>query len=492
MKIRFIAVLTIVLVLFSGCKTAKREEIPSLRVLAGDLEMPGENAVVSKKLEEKLGIRLDYIESIWEKRHDKLEVLTSAGNTPDLFSYGYTYGDKVERLVNQNIVLDLSPYLNDYPNIKKRINEFEFIKSSNDGRVYFIPIKINDSDEYILAEHAWFYRKDIIDSLGLELPRNAEEFYLFLKQIREKRPDSYPFTIESKYFLYAVFDLFDARLTDYEMVDGKWRATAINDNMKQAVRFLKRLWDEGLLDREFMLTPNWDNMFEKFLTGASPVIYTNYKYDKMAKLYAQRYPGSSPLDAIAYIPVMTNTSGEKRVSGTYNFYGGLYLKDDGNEALIRKRLELADYMLSPEGMLLMRYGVEGVHYEMRDGKPYSLLGQGSDGSTVRIRDIDGSATIKALVNYDNLYVDDQTLYKNFITQMKAEYHRYAYVSKNYNNYLPSGGKGIDVMQLEDFAIDTIIRLISESGDFDAEWEEFKRQYNEKGGNKIAQYLTENN
>ena len=142
--------------------------------------------------------------------------------------------------------------------------------------------------------------------------------------------------------------------------------------------------------------------------------------------------------------------------------------------------------------LLMRYGVEGVHYEMRDGKPYSLLGQGSDGSTVRIRDIDGSATIKALVNYDNLYVDDQTLYKDFITQMKAEYHRYAYVSKNYNNYLPSGGKGIDVMQLEDFAIDTIIRLISESGDFDAEWEEFKRQYNEKGGNKIAQYLTENN
>lgn len=464
----------------------------SISIYGGELNTVSQEAPVKRALEERLGIELSYIDSTWDTRHSKLNVMISSGKTPDLFTSGYIQGDKLDRLIRQDVIAELSPYIEQYPNIKRRMEEFQTVSRYGEEKCWFIPVKSTDTEVNVVCEHAWFYRKDIVEQIGLPLPANVEEFYQFLKDIKAYQQkngqnDASPMTLEDGYFLYCIYDLFGTSLSGVENVDGTLQPKATGNKMKQAVLFARQLYEEGLLDKEFMLTPNWNFMFDKFLKGDSPVIYTNYKYDKMTDICRLVYPQKDPKDMIAYIPVMVNTDGEKKVKGQYNYFGGLYFKKEQDETKLLKKLELVDYMLSEEGMRLLRYGVEGEHYRMENGVPVSTLGTDYTGAPKKILDVDSSAGIKSLVMYDVLFMDGQSPYREYITEIRDEYLRYANVENAFLYQVPSVQIEMDYVALEEFAQNSIVKLVAETENFDAAWEQYCRAYMEKGGAKLAEY-----
>ena len=484
-----------VVLTLAGCRQAgyeSPEKTPTISVYGGGIGPIGDVSPVKEELEKKLGIKLEYIDSTWETRHTKLDVMISSGKTPDLFTYGYIQGDKVNRLIQQDIIMELTPCIESYPEIKKRMEAFSVITQYGKEKNYFIPVKSTDTEASVVCEHAWFYRKDIIEQIGVPLPQNVEEFYEFLKAIQEYQQkngmnSASPLTLQNQYFLYSIYDLFDTNLKGVENINGTFQPAAVGEKMKQAVLFVRKLYEEGLLDREFMLTPDWEFMFDKFLNGKSPVIYTNYKYDKMTELCRQAYPQKDPAEMIAYMPVLYNTSGQKKVSGVYNYFGGLFFKKEADSTKARKKLELIDYMMSEEGMRLLRYGIEGVHYKMENDVPVSILQSDFNGVPKRIENIDPSASIKSLVMYDVLFLDGQSKYREYITQMRDEYLQYAVVDNAFVYGIPAEQLTIDPVVLEEFAETSMVSLIAEEKDFDAAWDEYCRRYMEKGGTQLAAY-----
>lgn len=463
----------------------------TVSIYGGDIQQVSDDAPVKRALEDKLGIKLEYIDSTWEIRHTKLNAMISSGKIPDLFTYGYTGGANVEKFVQQNVIADLTPYIDKYPNIKKRMEEFEMITGYGRETNYFIPIKSTDIDSSVVCEHAWFYRRDIVEKIGLDIPKNADELYTFLKAIKQYYSDNgqdiYPMTLQDAYFMYCIYDLFDTSIAGVEKVNGVLSPTATGAKMKQAVLYAKKLYDEGLLDAEFMLTPDWEFMIDKFLSGKAVVTYTNYKYDVISEMCRKLYPDSDPMAMVAYMPVMKNTEGVKKVRGVYNYFGGLYFKKEDNQAKMQKKLELVDYMLSDDGMRLLRYGIEGEHYRMEDGRIVSLLNKGTDGDTKRILDIDPSAHIKSLVTYDVLFMDDSTLNRDYITEIRDEYLKYSKVVDEFIYRVPQNQMSLDKVALEEFAETSLLNLIIGEGDFEAEWGKYCRRYMERGGEELLKH-----
>lgn len=480
----------------SGCDGLQSQQGKDITVsiYGGDIIQVDGDTPVKQALENQLDVKLEYIDSTWEIRHTKLNAMISSGKIPDLFTYGYTEGTNVENFIQQNVIAELTPYIEQYPNIQKRMEEFKAVTGYGQEPSYFIPIKSTDTDSSVVCEHAWFYRKDIIDEIGLEVPQNAEELYQFLKLIKQYYTDRgidnvYPLTLQDAYFMYCIYDLFDTGVAGVEQVGGELAPTAVGENMKQAILFIKKLYEEKLLDTEFMLTPNWQFMANKFLSGQAVVMYTNYKFDILSGLCRSMYPEGNPMDYIAYIPVMKNISGEKKVRGSYNYFGGLYFKKEDNPAKMQKKLELVDYMLSDDGMKLLRYGVEGEHYQMENGKPISLLGKKADGEPLRIADIDSSASIKALVTYDVLFMDDATIDKEYITEIRDECLKYAKVADEFMYRIPQNQMSIDKVALEEFAETSLLNLIIGNGDFESEWKKYCKRYMERGGTELVKYAS---
>lgn len=494
-KILLTIVAAMVTVTMCGCGGGEREpqgKDITVSIYGGDILQVAEDAPVKRALEEKLDIKLEYIDSTWEIRHTKLNAMISSGKIPDLFTYGYTGGTNVDGFIQQNVIAELTPYIEQYPNIKKRMEEFGMITGYGREANYFIPIKSTDADSSVVCEHAWFYRKDIVDEIGLEIPENADELYHFLKAIKQYFSDKgiedvYPLTLQDAYFMYCIYDLFDTNIAGVEKVNGVLSPMAVGENMKQAVLFAKKLYNEGLLDAEFMLTPDWEFMINKFLSGKAVVTYTNYKYDVLSEMCREMYPDTNPREQIAYMPVMKNIDGEKKVRGVYNYFGGLYFKKEDNEAKMQKKLELVDYMMSDEGMKLLRYGIEGEHYRMEGDKPVSLLDKGAGGEPQRILDIDPSAHIKSLVTYDVLFMDDATSNRDYITEIRDEYLKYAQVADEFMYRVPQNQMSIDKIALEEFAETSLLNLIIGTGDFETEWEKYCRRYMERDGEELLKY-----
>ena len=155
--------------------------------------------------------------------------------------------------------------------------------------------------------------------------------------------------------------------------------------MKQGVAYIKRLYDEKILDNEFMLTPSQDVMLEKFISGKAGVIFTNYKYNNIAEKFQKAYPDKNPRDLVAYMPMLYNSDGEQKVSGNYNFFGALYIKKQPNEERTNKILKFIDYLMSDDGMTLLRYGVEGKDYKKENGKIVSTLGKDETATRLKSR-----------------------------------------------------------------------------------------------------------
>lgn len=481
----------------SGCKTGKNDsrERFNISVYNGGMQPVDGETPVKNRLEEKTGVDLTYIYSTYETRNTKLDVMISSGKTPDLFTYGYTIGEKFNRLIQQNVVAELTPYIEDYPNIKKRMEEFETVTRYGKSKNYFIPVKSTDTEANVVCEHAWFYRSDVVEELGLKLPTNADELYSFLKALKQYQIDNgqtgdSPLTLQSPFFLYCIYNLFGTDIKGVEEINGQMQPTAVGDKMKQAVLYIRKLYSEGLLDREFMLTPDWEFMFNKFLDGKALVLYTNYKYDIMSEASRERYPQRDPQQTIAYMPVMYNNRGYKSVRGYYNYFGGLFFKKEDSEEKMRKKLELVDYMLSDEGMTLLRYGIEGIHYEIKDGKPVSLLGRDKNGVAKTLAEADPGAGIKELVMYDVLFRGYNNPCDSYINEIKNEYLRYAKVDNNFIYTGPPEQMSVDSTALEEFAENSMVTLITTENDFDAEWDKYCRKYMEKGGAQLAEYAAE--
>ena len=499
-KILFIIMTAIMTLTISSCGGGKSEppgKDITVSIYGGDIQQVSDNAPVKHALEDKIGVKLEYIDSTWEIRHTKLNAMISSGKIPDLFTYGYTGGANVERFVQQNVIADLTPYIEKYPNIKKRMEEFEMITGYGRETNYFIPIKSTDVDSSVVCEHAWFYRRDIVEKIGLDIPQNADELYTFLKAIKQYYSDNgvanvYPLTLQDAYFMYCIYDLFDTNIAGVESINGVLSPAAVGEKMKQAVLYAKKLYNEGLLDAEFMLTPNWEFMTDKFLSGKAVVTYTNYKYDVISEKCRELYPDLDPMSMVAYMPVMKNTEGEKKVRGAYNYFGGLYFKKEDNWAKMQKKLELVDYMLSDEGMRLLRYGIEGEHYRLNGDKPVSLLGKKANGETKRILDIDPSAHIKSLVTYDVLFMDDSTLNRDYITEIRDEYLKYSEVVDEFVYRVPQNQMSVDKVALEEFAETNLLNLIIGDGNFETEWEKYCRRYMERGGEELLKYAVNQN
>lgn len=218
-----------------------------------------------KEYQKKTGIEIEWIEIPQANHPEKINLLLASGDLPDIFLNGrgltdshiITYGPSGAFIPLEDLIEEYAPnitaFLNKYPDVKKSI-------TAPDGHIYALP-SLNEASALENRDNM-FINKKWLDTLDLDVPTTIDEFYNVLKAFKEKDPngngiaDEIPWSylpnngILGNVSYFGAFGVIDDVDNHLMVKDGKPLFVPASEEYKEGLKFLQRLYSEGLLDEE--------------------------------------------------------------------------------------------------------------------------------------------------------------------------------------------------------------------------------------------------
>lgn len=359
----------------SGCNQGKKPsgtddaQKPTLKVLQMYTKEDVNNHVIAKLLEERTGYKINYETLPQDKPYDKLNLLMAGGESYDVVSMGNNKS-VYAKYAASDALTDLQPLLEKYgQNIKNKISSKSFDILKVNDKQFGIP---NTASAGVQA--GVLIRTDWLQKVGMEMPDTIDKFTAVLQAFKEKDPGNnggdknIPFVITSENtFIPNVQGAFGLAV-DWQTVDGKLIPNITRPEFKQYLSYVRQLYKDGLIDREFA-TNKAVNAKEKFTSGrAGAIVLGWFDIPTIEEALKKNHPEAT----FAYIPVLKSSSGKAGIGLTG---GGLdkIIFVPKSAANPEHAVKWMNAKLDDETFKLYTIGEEGVHYKVENGKYLPIL-----------------------------------------------------------------------------------------------------------------------
>lgn len=259
-------------------------------------------------IEEKTGYHVEYSMLPQDGAEQRLNMELASGADYDILRLDPKF---YTNLVGQNAFLPLDDLLAEYgQELLSVISPETWELGKYNGVTYGIPMMNERSN----IENTIVMRKDILDDLGLDVPRTLDEFTETLRAVKAAYPDMIPLSAapvtggaESLYMetLISAFGFY----FDWNEVDGKIIHRVELPAYKEYLSYLKSLFDEGLLDPEIAVNRKV-NLDEKFASGtvfAMPTCWNDISIQVPALM------ANNPDAEVVYLTPIEDENGVARI-----------------------------------------------------------------------------------------------------------------------------------------------------------------------------------
>ncbi|GGI44939.1 hypothetical protein GCM10008018_09600 [Paenibacillus marchantiophytorum] len=284
----------------------------------------------------------------------KFNTLFASGEAPDVineFETGYR-----DQLYSQKQLMPLDDLVKQYaPNYTAMLEKYPILRkigTKPDGKMYEMGRVIPSS-----VQVAVFIRTDWLKKLSLPIPQTPDELLKVAKAFTEQDPDGNGKKDTYGYSLaYLGDEAIDAMhgntmfIKDNKLVEDEAR-------MKAAVSFKKRLFDEGVVDRDYLTDKNGEKAKKDFLSGKLGIyVADNANVDFLTTLRSTNKEA-----AIAPMLMPKTEFGQYTIrmlnplQMTTVVYAG-----SKNPAAAMKEM---DFMLAEKTWKTLKFGTENVHWK---------------------------------------------------------------------------------------------------------------------------------
>jgi putative aldouronate transport system substrate-binding protein len=211
----------------------------------------------------------------------------------------------------------------------------------------------------------FFYRKDWADKLGIQPPKNMEDLYNMLKAFVEKDPDGNgradTFGMAQEQSMGEVLQTLAPAFglgNGYDEVNGKLIPIHLQPAYLEELKFIKRLYDNGLMNRDF----------PTIVEGRRDEMMGSGQYGMVIDSIDKGWFSIVPLQKIypnATFTVQANFADTKApIWGRAGYDGKFYVSKKAvpDEASFLRIMEYFDHMYSPDVNNIVYCGFEGTHY----------------------------------------------------------------------------------------------------------------------------------
>ncbi|MGI5899737.1 MAG: extracellular solute-binding protein [Christensenellales bacterium] len=307
----------------------------------------------TQAMEEATNTKIEIIAPTHNDYMDKVNVLLSSGDYPDIIRPQQAW-DYVSQFAVRGYLQPLTEHINNDSRFAQ-LKDVDLSIYQSGSDYYGIPAGKGN------CKIIWF-RQDMTEKYGLNIKdvMTTDEFITELSKVDQSEviPFSFPKHIVNFQLFYNFFGAYGGILPDD---NGVYYDGIQTDEMKEALLWVKQLYDQGLMDSEFITNEN-ANMREK-LSAARAV--SDIDYSARYTYYVQTAADVGvPTD---FIPVYTLV-GPDGGRGNLNESGGEAMCLSVTNKSVEASLDIIDWLFfTKEGKLVDTVGLEGVHYDIADG-----------------------------------------------------------------------------------------------------------------------------
>lgn len=311
---------------------------------------------------------------------EKRNLALSQGNDlPDVFYAANIPVSDIQKYGEQGIFIPLNDLIEEHaPNLYKILEENPDIKKGltfPDGNIYSVPTIYSPDFQSLLIGAKGWVNGEWLEQLGMDNPETTEEFYEYLKAVKNTdlngngENDEIPLSsvAEMSRIIHWISGAFGVQnkgqlhtLIDEDPSSGDIRFYPISEQYKEMLTYLNRLFEEELIE------PNIYSLeVDQHLAHAAENRYGAVQFYNPVELYGEEIGGQ-------FIPgnALEGPDGTKMYTGITSPLRSLgnFLITNENEHP-EATLRWIDYFYTEEGMKMFFMGIEGVTYEETEDGP---------------------------------------------------------------------------------------------------------------------------
>lgn len=357
-------------------------------------ELPG-----VKAMEEATNVHINWVPVSVASVSEKFGLMLSSSDLPDIIYGGGLsgYPGGSEKGVEDGFLLDCTDLVSQYmPNYRGYIESNPELKKEvlTDKGKYIGIYGLNSSDTAIEGEKEYAglaVRKDLLDSLKLDLPDTITEWYEVLTAAKNsgmKKPllltmNGYGFTGS---FITA-FGIYP----EFYQIDGTVKYGPVEDGYKNWLDTMRKWYSEGLIDPDFMSNPTGIADAQNIMNNTSLAFTTLWTFTSHGAVL-NRLTDNENCNIIAVPNPVMNEGDTPYVIKSSNGASGNPSYITANCKNPKLAAMWLDYQYTREGMLSNFYGIEN--------ESYTASADGSLSFTDRIlKNPDGLSATDALKYY---------------------------------------------------------------------------------------------
>ena len=478
---------------------------------------------VTDWIEEQTNVKIDFVYDLdGDEAKTKLNLIMSDPDSmPDIFlRTGWTKSE-LNLYGQQGLILPLNEYLKTAPNWN-RMNEISPMREGDlimaDGNIYSFGSE-GECFHCLCQNRMWIYKPWVDELNDGKMPETLDELYEYLVKVKESDPNgngvadeiplsgflggwaSDPTVWIINSFLQCNNPLSNTNPTvgaGMVIDDGKIKFQFIDDQYKEAMKFLNKLYAEGLLDSQVFTQD--ETQFKAQIDNEEHLVALHPGGMMQCDTTGLGVGPGEYQNWVALEPVEGPNGVRLAAKGLTTYYGGCLGVISKNCKNPEIAVALFDWLLNDEPTWVQAFGPKGITWDFVDGGP--SLG-GDNNATWKTTPVPADEIDWAGLGYDKTYNDENINWPsdaficNNSSAMRAaqlvehpEYELEAILqdaAERYDQYSPANESLVPDIPFGDEAAKKIadytltigsyvnqatVQFITGDLDIDAEWENF--------------------
>lgn len=321
-----------------------------------------ENNRWTRWIGEQSGVDIKWIPIPRNEARQKFNMLAAADSAPDIM---VDFDPQlVTTMKEQNVIMPIDDMVNTYSTVyKEYLEEHANLKQyvTFDGNMYAATSQRPCTN--VVNMGVWI-RQDWLDKLGLPTPTTDEELFQTAMAFKTLGNDITPIAMLNQHEIFP--SMYQASAMWYNE-NGVLKYGHTLDRYGASIEYMKRLYDNGLIDKEFVTDKDNSRQKQLWTTGKAGILTYSWT-ETLSRDLLLNDPDAKP------VPL-------KPVSTQYGL-NAFYKETDANTYVVfnkklkyqQSAMKFLDWVLDT-GWFNLNYGLEGEHHRLVNGKIPQIIDQ---------------------------------------------------------------------------------------------------------------------
>ena len=338
------------------------------------IQGPWDQLIFFRAMEKMTNIAFKFDTPVSDAFEEKKNLAINTGEYPEvLFGARLTPQQEIRYGSIEGILIPLEDLIAEHaPNITKMFETHPDVRQSvttPDGHIYALP-QISKGVKWV---HEHWINARWMEALNLteaDLPTDLDGMYDLLMRMKTEDPngngiaDEIPLSIEKptetgstfRTMFLAAFGILPSYNSVYVMDDGVVRFSFLEENYPEYLRYVNKLWSDGLIDRDSFVQdyPSVNAKSKTNIVGIARQSNPGNLYEIKDLDDQVNFPVVPPLTSDFYTTPLKATTGEGLTRGVFA------LTDKCKDPVAM--MKWVDYLYSEEGSFYVHYGPLGYGY----------------------------------------------------------------------------------------------------------------------------------